>query len=62
MDGSGDPGAKQPILDYNEDDCLATDIAADGIRGLHTRVKLSTKHLSGIATRILTSVITQKRP
>jgi len=31
---SGDPAIKQRILEYNQDDCLATGIVADGIRGL----------------------------
>ena len=31
---SGDPTIKQRILDYNEDDCLATGIVVDGIRRL----------------------------
>lgn len=31
---SGDPAIKQRILDYNEDDCLATGVVVDGIRGL----------------------------
>jgi len=29
---SGDPAIKQRILDYNEDDCLATGVVVDGIR------------------------------
>ena len=32
--GSGDPVIKQRILDYNEDDCLATGVVVDGIRAL----------------------------
>jgi uncharacterized protein len=31
---SGDPAIKQRILDYNEDDCLATGVLVDGIRAL----------------------------
>ena len=31
---SGDPAIKQRILDYNEDDCLATGVVVDGVRGL----------------------------
>ena len=31
---SGDPAIKQRILEYNQDDCLATGIVVDGIRGL----------------------------
>jgi predicted RecB family nuclease len=31
---SGDPAIRQRILDYNEDDCIATQVLADGIRGL----------------------------
>ncbi len=31
---SGDPAIKQRILDYNEDDCLATAVVLDGIRVL----------------------------
>ncbi len=31
---SGDPAIKQRILDYNQDDCLATGVVADGIRNL----------------------------
>ena len=31
---SGDPTIKQRILDYNEDDCRATGVLLDGIRGL----------------------------
>ncbi|MBU1690654.1 MAG: TM0106 family RecB-like putative nuclease [Gammaproteobacteria bacterium] len=31
---SGDPAIKQRILDYNEDDCLATGVVVDGIRAL----------------------------
>lgn len=31
---SGDPTIKQRILDYNEDDCLATGVVVDGIRAL----------------------------
>lgn len=31
---SGDPAIKQRILDYNEDDCLATGVVVDGIRNL----------------------------
>jgi predicted RecB family nuclease len=29
-----DPAIKQRILDYNEDDCLATGIVVDGVRNL----------------------------
>lgn len=31
---SGDPEIRQRILDYNEDDCVATRVLLDGIRGL----------------------------
>jgi predicted RecB family nuclease len=31
---TGDPAIKQRILDYNEDDCLATGVVVDGIRAL----------------------------
>lgn len=31
---SSDPAIKQRILDYNEDDCLATGVVVDGIRAL----------------------------
>ena len=31
---SGDPAIKQRILEYNEDDCLATGVVVDGIRNL----------------------------
>ena len=31
---SGDPGMRQRILDYNEDDCRATRVLRDGIAGL----------------------------
>lgn len=31
---TGDPAVKQRILDYNEDDCLATGVVVDGIRHL----------------------------
>ena len=31
---SGDPVVRQRILDYNEDDCRATRVLLDGIRGL----------------------------
>jgi len=31
---TGDPAIKQRILDYNEDDCLATAVVVDGIRAL----------------------------
>lgn len=31
---SGDPAIKQRIVDYNEDDCRATGVLLDGIRGL----------------------------
>jgi predicted RecB family nuclease len=31
---SGDPAIKKRILDYNEDDCLATGVVVDGIRSL----------------------------
>ncbi len=34
---SGDPAIKQRILDYNEDDCLATGVVVDGIRGLSNK-------------------------
>lgn len=30
---TGDPSIRQRILDYNEDDCLATGVVVDGIRG-----------------------------
>jgi predicted RecB family nuclease len=29
-----DPAIKQRILDYNEDDCLATGVVVDGVRNL----------------------------
>ncbi|HEX4020646.1 MAG TPA: TM0106 family RecB-like putative nuclease [Acidobacteriaceae bacterium] len=35
---SGDPAIKQRILDYNEDDCLATGVVVDGIRALQVKV------------------------
>jgi uncharacterized protein len=31
---TGDPAIKQRILDYNEDDCLATGVVVDGVRQL----------------------------
>ena len=31
---TGDPAVRQRILDYNEDDCRATRVLLDGIRGL----------------------------
>jgi predicted RecB family nuclease len=31
---TGDPAIKQRILDYNEDDCLATGVVVDGVRAL----------------------------
>lgn len=31
---TGDPAARQRLLDYNEDDCRATRVLLDGIRGL----------------------------
>ncbi len=31
---SGDPAIRQRILDYNEDDCLATGVVVDGVRQL----------------------------
>jgi predicted RecB family nuclease len=31
---SGDPAIRQRIIDYNEDDCVATRVLLDGIRGL----------------------------
>ena len=31
---SGDPAIKQRILEYNQDDCLATGFVVDGIRAL----------------------------
>ncbi len=31
---TGDPAVKQRILDYNEDDCIATRVLLDGIRAL----------------------------
>jgi uncharacterized protein len=31
---TGDPAIRQRILDYNEDDCRATAVLLDGIRGL----------------------------
>jgi len=34
---SGDPAIKQRILDYNEDDCLASGVVVDGIRDLQVR-------------------------
>ena len=34
---SGDPTIKQRILDYNEDDCIATSVLLDGIRRLPAR-------------------------
>lgn len=34
---SGDPAIRQRILDYNEDDCLATGVVVDGIRQLERR-------------------------
>jgi predicted RecB family nuclease len=35
---SNDPALKQRILDYNEDDCLATGVVVDGIRVLQVKV------------------------
>lgn len=35
---SGDPAIKQRILDYNEDDCLATGVVVDGVRLLSLRL------------------------
>jgi uncharacterized protein len=34
---SGDPAIKQRILEYNEDDCRATRVLLDGLRGLPVR-------------------------
>jgi predicted RecB family nuclease len=34
---SGDPRIRQRILDYNEDDCVATRVLLDGIRKLNVR-------------------------
>jgi len=34
----GDPAIKQRILDYNEDDCRATRVLLDGLRGLPVRL------------------------
>lgn len=34
---TGDPAIKQRIVDYNQDDCVATRILLDGIRGLSER-------------------------
>ena len=34
---TGDQAVKQRILDYNEDDCRATRVLLDGIRGLGVR-------------------------
>ena len=34
---TGDPAVRQRILDYNEDDCRATRVLLDGIRGLPVR-------------------------
>lgn len=34
---SGDPSIRQRILDYNEDDCVATRVLLDGIRKLNVR-------------------------
>ena len=31
---TGEPAVKQRILDYNEDDCVATRVVLDGIRTL----------------------------
>ena len=31
---SGDTEVRQRILDYNEDDCVATRVLLDGIKGL----------------------------
>jgi predicted RecB family nuclease len=31
---TGDPGIRQRILDYNEDDCVATRVLLDGVRGM----------------------------
>lgn len=35
---TGDPAIKQRILDYNEDDCLATGVVVDRIRALPVKV------------------------
>ena len=35
---TGDPAIKQRILDYNEDDCLATGVVVDGIRALPVKI------------------------
>ena len=35
---SNAPALKQRILDYNEDDCLATGVVVDGIRVLQVKV------------------------
>ena len=34
---TGDPAIRQRILDYNEDDCLATGVVVDGVRQLQVR-------------------------
>lgn len=34
---SGDPAIRQRILDYNEDDCLATGVVVDGVRTFSVR-------------------------
>jgi predicted RecB family nuclease len=34
---SGEPAIRQRILDYNEDDCLATGVVVDGIRALKVK-------------------------
>jgi len=34
-----DPAIKQRILDYNEDDCLATGVVVDGVRNLPVRLR-----------------------
>jgi predicted RecB family nuclease len=35
---SNDPAIRQRILDYNEDDCLATGIVVDGVRALQVKI------------------------
>lgn len=35
---TGDPAIKQRILDYNEDDCLATGVVVDGVRALLVKI------------------------
>jgi predicted RecB family nuclease len=34
---TGDPTIKQRIVDYNQDDCVATRVLLDGVRGLSER-------------------------